>query len=77
MVDDVVEQLGHLALGTRLKRIGEQRERARGNRQPGGLDEPRGLGLQPLADALEPRAQREVPQLLHDVVDHVGSPSFA
>ena len=24
MVDDVVEQLGHLALGTRLKRIGER-----------------------------------------------------
>ena len=66
MVDDVVEQLGHLALGTRLKRIGErlQSETTRFIEASGlpvpasafpllaALDRPGGLTVGELADAV-------------------------
>ena len=66
MVDDIVEQLGHLALGTRLKRIGErlQGETTRFIAESGlpvpasafpllaALDRPGGLTVGELADAV-------------------------
>jgi DNA-binding MarR family transcriptional regulator len=66
MVDDVVEQLGHLALGTRLKRIGERLQgettrfiAAGGLPVPASafpllaaLDRPGGLTVGELADAI-------------------------
>ncbi len=66
MVDDVVEQLGHLALGTRLKRIGERLQgdttrfiAADGLAVPASafpllaaLDRPGGLTVGELADAV-------------------------
>lgn len=66
MVDDVVEQLGHLALGTRLKRIGERLQgettrfiAASGLPVPASafpllaaLDRPGGLTVGELADAV-------------------------
>ena len=55
----------------------EQRKGARGHGHSAGGDEPRGLALQPFAEALEARAEGEVAQLLHDVVDHVGILSIA
>ena len=66
MVDDIVEQLGHLALGTRLKRLGERMQAetsryldARGLPVPASqfpllaaLDRPGGLTVGELAEAV-------------------------
>jgi DNA-binding MarR family transcriptional regulator len=66
MVDDIVEQLGHLALGTRLKRLGERMQAetsryldARGLPVPSSqfpllaaLDHPGGLAVGELAEAV-------------------------
>src|SRR4029453_17504819 len=66
MVDDIVEQLGHLALGTRLKRLGERLQaettrfiEARGLPVPASqfpllaaLERPGGLTVGELAEAV-------------------------
>ncbi len=67
--------LGELADGETVRMIerGQQRELTRGHRQAARVEVARGLGLHPLPEPLEPGAQREVPQLLHDVVDHRSS----